>query len=235
VMSDRYFIASKGRINVDISAQTLMDCSNGCKGGTANDAFKAMTAPKKAPPAWCAPYSGKSGTCAKDHHQCSGATEYSIVPEGEKKIRDMLASKTLVMGFGHRIYKNGDPRNAIFKKMSKLLSERPGGKAVLWQVSDHIENLMANEKKMFDNQWGIDSADLKIKQNDLEVAEFMLGVTQCKGDWPGKLLQISAGSKLGGKTETNMFASRVCNGKFEFNDPRLQNSTKHLSGLADAM
>merc|ERR1712217_700388 len=63
----------------------------------------------------------------------------------------MLASKTLVMGFGHRIYKNGDPRNAIFKKMSKALSERPGGNPVVWQVSDHIEAMMANEKKMYPN------------------------------------------------------------------------------------
>merc|ERR1712137_752764 len=54
-------------------------------------------------------------------------------------------------GFGHRIYKNGDPRNAIFKKMSKALSERSGGKPVLWEVSDHIEDLMAKEKKMYPN------------------------------------------------------------------------------------
>lgn len=71
--------------------------------------------------------------------------------EGEKKIRDMMAAKKLVMGFGHRIYKNGDPRNAIFKKMSKKLSERPGGNPTLWETSDHIEQLMAREKKMYPN------------------------------------------------------------------------------------
>jgi 2-methylcitrate synthase len=71
--------------------------------------------------------------------------------EGEKKIRDMLASKTLIMGFGHRIYKNGDPRNAIFKKMSKALSQRPGGNPTLWETSDHIEKLMEKEKKMYPN------------------------------------------------------------------------------------
>lgn len=27
----------------------------------------------------------------------------------------MLRQKKLVMGFGHRIYKAGDPRNAVFK------------------------------------------------------------------------------------------------------------------------
>jgi len=70
---------------------------------------------------------------------------------GEKKIRDMMAAKQLVMGFGHRIYKNGDPRNAIFKDMSKKLSMRPGGKPMLWEISDHLETLMAKEKKMYPN------------------------------------------------------------------------------------
>merc|ERR1719217_1599911 len=37
------------------------------------------------------------------------------IKEGEEKIRGMLSRKELVMGFGHRIYKNGDPRNAVFK------------------------------------------------------------------------------------------------------------------------
>jgi len=70
---------------------------------------------------------------------------------GEQKIREMMSRKQLVMGFGHRIYKNGDPRNAIFKRMSKELSARPGGNPVLWEVSDHIETIMANEKKMYPN------------------------------------------------------------------------------------
>merc|ERR1711953_831176 len=73
------------------------------------------------------------------------------VADGEKKIRAMLDSKTLIMGFGHRIYKNGDPRNAIFKRLSKDLADRPGGAKVLWEASDHIEALMANEKKMYPN------------------------------------------------------------------------------------
>merc|ERR1719161_1579288 len=77
------------------------------------------------------------------------------------------------------------------------------------------EEELANEKKIFDDQWGIDSADLKIKTNDLEVAEFMLGVTQCKGDWPGKFIQITD------KAHTNLYASRVCDGEFTFDDPRL--------------
>jgi 2-methylcitrate synthase len=33
----------------------------------------------------------------------------------EKTVREMFAKKQLVMGFGHRVYKKGDPRNPIIK------------------------------------------------------------------------------------------------------------------------
>ena len=35
--------------------------------------------------------------------------------QGEATIRQMFAKKELVMGFGHRVYKKGDPRNPIIK------------------------------------------------------------------------------------------------------------------------
>merc|ERR1712232_1785 len=73
------------------------------------------------------------------------------VEEAEKKIRDKLAAKELVMGFGHRIYKNGNPRNAVFKSLSKSLADRPGGNPILWAASDNIETMMAKEKKMYPN------------------------------------------------------------------------------------
>lgn len=60
------------------------------------------------------------------------------------------------MGFGHRVYKNGDPRNGIIKKCSKKLSELPksvlpGANPELFAISEHIENVMLNEKKMHAN------------------------------------------------------------------------------------
>lgn len=73
------------------------------------------------------------------------------VEAGEKKVRELMAQKQLVMGFGHRIYKNGDPRNAVFKKLSKELADGPGGDKILFDVSAHIEALMETEKKMYPN------------------------------------------------------------------------------------
>jgi len=55
------------------------------------------------------------------------------------------------MGFGHRVYKNGDPRSPIIKKWSQKLSEEKGGNKVLFDVSERVEQIMWKEKKMHPN------------------------------------------------------------------------------------
>ena len=63
----------------------------------------------------------------------------------------MFAKKQLVMGFGHRVYKKGDPRNPIIKEWSRKLSLTFTGNKGLFAVSEHVENLLMKEKKMFPN------------------------------------------------------------------------------------
>ena len=41
-------------------------------------------------------------------------------------IREKLAGKDKIMGFGHRVYTTSDPRNAINKQMSRALAEDVG-------------------------------------------------------------------------------------------------------------
>jgi 2-methylcitrate synthase len=65
-------------------------------------------------------------------------------------VRDMLARKDLIMGFGHRVYTTSDPRNSVNKKMSKALAEERGD-LTLYRVSEAIEQLMWDEKKLFAN------------------------------------------------------------------------------------
>ena len=74
--------------------------------------------------------------------------EFRSVEDAETKIRGMLARKELVMGFGHRVYKTGDPRSPIMKKYSKALS-KPGNN--LYAISERVESILVNEKKMFPN------------------------------------------------------------------------------------
>ena len=69
----------------------------------------------------------------------------------EKKLHELYKKKELVMGFGHRVYKNGDPRNAIIKEASKKLSEQKYGNPKLYAISERIESVMLKEKKMHAN------------------------------------------------------------------------------------
>lgn len=69
----------------------------------------------------------------------------------ETKLKEMLAQRTLIMGFGHRVYKNGDPRSDIIKECSRKLAMRPGGAKNLYRISERVESLMQSEKKMFPN------------------------------------------------------------------------------------
>ena len=70
--------------------------------------------------------------------------------EAEKPIRNMLKARRLVMGFGHRVYKNGDPRSAIVKDLARRLCENRGA-AVLFEIAERIEQVMMHEKGLFPN------------------------------------------------------------------------------------
>ncbi len=70
--------------------------------------------------------------------------------DAERGIYEMLANKKLIMGFGHRVYRNGDPRSAIIKAWSKKLANHHDGK-MLFNISECIEQIMFKEKKLFPN------------------------------------------------------------------------------------
>ena len=65
-------------------------------------------------------------------------------------IHKRLEEKSLIMGFGHRVYTTSDPRNAFNKQMSRALAEEAGD-TVLYPVSEAIEKVMWDEKKLFAN------------------------------------------------------------------------------------
>ena len=76
--------------------------------------------------------------------------QFQSVNEAESGLLTMLSQKKLIMGFGHRVYKTGDPRSDIIKAESKKLAEKTGDK-VVYPVSEIIEAVMRREKKMFPN------------------------------------------------------------------------------------
>ena len=65
-------------------------------------------------------------------------------------IQSMFARKEIVMGFGHAIYRESDPRNAIIKGWAEKLAAEVGD-TVLYPVSCAVEKTMWDEKRLFAN------------------------------------------------------------------------------------
>lgn len=76
--------------------------------------------------------------------------QFQTPDEAEAGLREMLAEKKLIMGFGHRVYSVSDPRSDVIKKWSEQLSQEAGN-MTLYQVSERIESIMWEEKKLFPN------------------------------------------------------------------------------------
>jgi 2-methylcitrate synthase len=76
--------------------------------------------------------------------------QWSSPEEAEREIMGMLARKDKIMGFGHAIYADSDPRNAIIKMWSEKLATQVGD-TVLYPVSAKCEEVMWREKKLFCN------------------------------------------------------------------------------------
>ncbi|TBU74165.1 bifunctional 2-methylcitrate synthase/citrate synthase [Phytopseudomonas daroniae] len=62
----------------------------------------------------------------------------------------MLERKDKIMGFGHAIYKESDPRNEVIKGWSRKLADEVGD-TVLFPVSEAIDRVMWEQKKLFPN------------------------------------------------------------------------------------
>ena len=67
-----------------------------------------------------------------------------------KTVLAMLEQKKLIMGFGHAVYKTGDPRSDIIKDVAAKLAANHQKKH-LYAVSAAIEKVMVEKKKVFPN------------------------------------------------------------------------------------
>lgn len=76
--------------------------------------------------------------------------QFTSPDDAEEKMMGMLARKDKIMGFGHAIYSESDPRNEIIKGWSEKLADEVGD-TVLYPVSVRCEEVMWREKKLFCN------------------------------------------------------------------------------------
>ncbi|MDB5296747.1 MAG: citrate synthase [Phycisphaerales bacterium] len=64
----------------------------------------------------------------------------------ERKVKEMLANKQKVAGFGHRVYRTFDPRATFLRKMSKQLGEAAGN-TKWYEMSERLIPILRDTKK----------------------------------------------------------------------------------------
>ncbi|MEM7681390.1 MAG: 2-methylcitrate synthase [Planctomycetota bacterium] len=75
---------------------------------------------------------------------------YPSPAAAEQGILEALANKTKIMGFGHRVYRDNDPRSTVIQAWAKRLSQAVGDTR-LYPVSERIDSVMRREKGLFPN------------------------------------------------------------------------------------
>lgn len=77
-------------------------------------------------------------------------SRYNDADTAEADIKERVARKEIVIGFGHPVYTIGDPRNDMIKHVAKELSEE-NSNTTMFEVADRLESVMWDMKKMFPN------------------------------------------------------------------------------------
>ena len=74
-------------------------------------------------------------------------TEIETVDNVESYITNKLANKEKIMGFGHRVYRKGDPRAKHLREMSEKLTNITG-ETKWYEISSKIEELVTSKKPL---------------------------------------------------------------------------------------
>lgn len=72
------------------------------------------------------------------------------IDKAQQFVKDALSAKEKVMGIGHRVYKNGDPRARILRKISEKLTKKIG-EPIWYEMSTLIDDTMNREKGLMPN------------------------------------------------------------------------------------
>lgn len=110
--------------------------------GTGSDTYSAITG---AIGALRGPKHGGANEAAFDV-MC----RYASPDKAEADIRKRIASKEVIIGFGHPVYTIADPRNCIIKEVARRLSGEAHD-VMLFNVAERIESTMWETKNMFPN------------------------------------------------------------------------------------
>ena len=75
---------------------------------------------------------------------------YADPDSAEADIRERIARREVIIGFGHPVYTIADPRNEVIRHVARKLSEGSGERR-LFDIAERIEATLQQVKRMFPN------------------------------------------------------------------------------------
>jgi citrate synthase len=116
------------------------------------------------------------------------------VENTESYIKDALAKKTKIMGFGHAVYKTEDPRATHLRRFSKEVGERAGN--TKWHdISRKVEEVVMREKGLYPNVDFYSASTYYMMGIPLELYTPIFAVSRISG-WTGHILEQYANNKI---------------------------------------
>ncbi|HMP08502.1 MAG TPA: citrate/2-methylcitrate synthase, partial [Lacipirellulaceae bacterium] len=109
-------------------------------------------------------------------------------------VREMLARKEKVMGFGHAVYRDRDPRNAIAKEWAQRLAAG-SPHAHLLPVAEAIEEVMHQEKGLIPNVDFYSAVAFRLAGVPTELFTPLFAVARISG-WSAHVREQCADNKL---------------------------------------
>ncbi len=114
--------------------------------------------------------------------------------KAQEWIKDALAQKKKIMGFGHRVYKTEDPRATWLRKFSEELGKSKGD-SKWFEMSRKVEQTIMDEKKLYPNVDFYSASTYYMMDIPLDLFTPIFAVSRISG-WTGHILEQYANNRL---------------------------------------
>ncbi|HZI49761.1 MAG TPA: citrate synthase [Pyrinomonadaceae bacterium] len=112
----------------------------------------------------------------------------------EGYVKDALAKKKKIMGFGHAVYKTEDPRATHLRRFSKEMGERKGN-TKWYNITAKLEEIMKREKNLLPNVDAYSASTYYMMGIPLDLYTPIFAISRISG-WTAHILEQYADNKL---------------------------------------
>ena len=154
--------------------------------GTLADMYSAVTA---ALGALSGPLHGGANTAVMKM-----LLEIGAVDRVESFVREALANKRKIMGWGHAVYRTDDPRATHLRKLSKEMGERKGD-TKWYDMTAKVEEVMKREKGLLPNVDAYSASTYYMMGIPLDLYTPIFAISRISG-WTAHILEQYANNKL---------------------------------------